>query len=433
MIFNTTSNNSHQEDAGVSSPKPVDPAIEFWERGVLQKSSDITKGGGIVWQLALSLLIVWIIVYFCVWRGVKWTGKVVYFTAIFPYVILSILLIRGLTLDGASDGVAYYLKPDLSRLADIEVWVDGGTQVFYSYAVALNIMVTLGSYNKFSNNIYRDVILVSCINSGTSLIGGFAVFSVLGFMAKQHNIPIEDVANAGPGLAFITYPNAVTQMPISPLWSALFFFMVLLLGLDSEFVAIEAMVSSITDYFPRLRLGYRRLVLMALYCFVAFLIGLSLTSRGGIYIFQLFDYYSASGMVLLWIIFFETIAISWGFGADRFYEAIEIMIGYRINPFLYFCWKYISPLLCLGLFLSQIIMFRPIKYNRTYEYPGWAQGCGLMLSLSSMLCIPSYAFYKLVTANGSLVQRWRNVTKPILKKHQIHPSWGVAAKTDASQ
>ncbi|XP_069111135.1 sodium- and chloride-dependent creatine transporter 1-like [Argopecten irradians] len=427
VALNKVSNLSHTSllNHSATTEQPSDPAVEFWERGVLQLTNDITDGGGIVWQLALSLLVMWIIVFFCLWRGVRWTGKVVYFTAIFPYVILTVLLVRGLTLDGAGAGVVYYLKPDLSRLADIQVWMDGGTQVFFSYAIAANQVITLGSYNKFTNNFYRDAILVSCINSGTSFIGGFAVFSVLGFMAKQHNIPIEDVANAGPGLAFITYPNAVTQMPISPLWAALFFLMIVLLGLDSHFVGVEAVIASIMDCFPNMRRTNRRMLLLGAYCLLNFLLGLSLVSRGGMYIFQLFDYYSASGMVLLWSVFWEVITIAWVFGADRFYDAIEMMIGSRINPYLHFCWKYLSPVLCMGLLLAQLITFRPIKYNKTYEYPNWAQGFGIMLALSSMVCIPIYAIYKLAREDGSLTQRWRKSIRPVLRKHQIHPKWGV--------
>ncbi|XP_021366765.1 sodium- and chloride-dependent creatine transporter 1-like isoform X2 [Mizuhopecten yessoensis] len=413
-------------NSSVTAELPVDPAVEFWERRVLQLTKDITDGGGIIWELALSLLVVWVIVYFCVWRGVRWMGKVVYFTAIFPYVILCVLLVRGLTLDGATDGIVFYLKPDLSRLADIQVWMDGGTQVFYSYAIALNQIITLGSYNKFTNNFYRDAILVSCINSGTSLVGGFAVFSVLGFMAKQHNIPIADVANAGPGLAFISYPNAVTQMPISPLWAALFFLMIILLGLDSQFVGVETVIAAVMDMFPNLvRRGSRRMLLMAVYCFLSFLVGLPLVSRGGMYIFQLFDYYAASGMVLLWVVFWEVVAIAWVFGADRFYDAIEMMIGSRINPYLYFCWKYLSPVLCMGLLLSQLVEFRPLTYNKTYVYPDWAQAFGIMLALSSMLCIPVYGLFKMAITDGSLIVRWRKVTMPILRKNQIHPSWGA--------
>lgn len=80
-----------------------------------------------------------------------------YFTATFPYVVITILLIRGLTLDGAADGIIFYLKPDFSRLGDIQVWIDAGTQIFFSYAVALGALTALGSYNKIDNNCHRQV------------------------------------------------------------------------------------------------------------------------------------------------------------------------------------------------------------------------------------------------------------------------------------
>ena len=62
------------------------------------------------------------------------------------------------------------------------------------------------------------------------------------------------------------------------------------------------------------------------------------------YVFQLMDFYSASGMSLLWATFFQTIAISWCFGAGRMYDCIEDMIGYRIPKIFYYCWTVISPL-----------------------------------------------------------------------------------------
>ncbi|XP_069110853.1 sodium- and chloride-dependent creatine transporter 1-like [Argopecten irradians] len=425
-ITNATCNSSVCELSQVNwtTEKPVDPAVEFWERGVLQLTSDITKGGGIIWELALSLLIVWIVVYFCVWKGVKWTGKVVYFTATFPYVILFALLVRGLTLDGAADGLLFYLKPDLSRLTDIQVWIDGGTQVFFSYAVAIGATITLGSYNKFSNNFYKDCFLISCINTGTSLVGGLAVFSVLGFMAKQHNIPISEVADAGPGLVFVVYPKAVTQMYISPLWAVLFFFMIILLGLDSQFVGVEAVITPLVDFFPKYLLGKKhRMVFVAVYCVVSYCVGLSMVSRGGMFIFQLFDYYSASGIVLLWTSFLETVAIAWVFGVDYFYDAIEMMLGYRISPYLQICWKYLTPLLSLGLFITELVLFRPLTYNKSYQYPSWAQAFGIALALSAMLCVPVCGVAKLVSASGSLSKRWEKVTSPILERHQIHPNW----------
>uniref|UniRef100_A0A8W8JXA8 Transporter n=1 Tax=Magallana gigas TaxID=29159 RepID=A0A8W8JXA8_MAGGI len=262
-LINTTDTN-----CSMSNVTAVDPAVEFWENHVIQISDSIEDGGGIVPQLAVCLLVMWILVYFCVWRGVKWSGKVVYFTVTFPYVILLILLVRGATLPGAGNGIKYFLSPDFSRLQDAQVWIDGGTQVFFSAAIAIGAMISLGSYNDFHTDFYKHTMIVAGINSGTSFLSGFAVFSVLGFMAHEQNVDIDQVAESGPGLVFIVYPKAVTMMPLPQLWAILFFLMLFLIGIDSGFVMVESVVAHISDMFPRqLYKTKGRMILTAVLCF----------------------------------------------------------------------------------------------------------------------------------------------------------------------
>ncbi|KAG8538600.1 hypothetical protein GDO81_022373 [Engystomops pustulosus] len=134
-------------------------------------------------------------------------------------------------------------------------------------------------------------------------------------MASEQGVDISKVAESGPGLAFIAYPKAVTLMPFAPIWAALFFFMLLVLGLDSQFVGVEGFITGILDLFPQPMTGFvRREVTAALCCLLCFIIDLSMVTEGGMYVFQLFDYYSASGITLLWQAFWECVVIAWVYG-----------------------------------------------------------------------------------------------------------------------
>ncbi|EQB77824.1 sodium- and chloride-dependent taurine transporter [Camelus ferus] len=374
-----------------------------WDRRkVLSLSSGINELGALKWELALCLLLVWLVCFFCIWKGVKSTGKVVYFTATFPFAMLLVLLVRGLTLPGAGEGIKFYLYPDISRLEDPQVWIDAGTQIFFSYAICLGAMTSLGSYNKYKYN--SDCMLLGCLNSGTSFVSGFAIFSILGFMAQEQGVDIADVAESGPGLAFIAYPKAVTMMPLPTFWSILFFIMLLLLGLDSQFVEVEGQITSLVDLHPSfLRKGFRREIFIASICCISYLLGLTMVTEGGMYVFQLFDYYAASGVCLLWVAFFECFAIAWIYGSDNFYDGIEDMIGYRPGPWMKYSWAVVTPVLCL---------YVPLTYNKVYVYPTWAIGLGWGLALSSIVCIPLVMLVRLCQTEGPFLVRFKYLLTP---------------------
>ncbi|XP_028602354.2 sodium- and chloride-dependent betaine transporter-like isoform X1 [Podarcis muralis] len=417
--------NSSSSEDNIMPANATSPATEFWERRVLGITDGIHNLGTVRWELALCLLLAWIICYFCIWKGVKSTGKVVYFTATFPYLMLIVLLVRGVTLPGATEGILFYLKPDISRLADPQVWMDAGTQIFFSYAICQGCLIALGSYNKYNNNCYRDCFMLCFLNSATSFVAGFAIFSVLGFMAHEQGVPVSYVAESGPGLAFIAYPKAVTMMPVSQIWACLFFLMLIFLGLDSQFVCVESLVTAIVDLFPDIfrKKGRREMLILGI-AVICYLIGLLLVTEGGMYIFQLFDYYAASGTCLLFLAIFEVVCIGWVYGADRFYDNIEDMIGYRPWPLVKVCWLFLTPGVCLATFLFSLIRYTPLTYNKVYEYPPWGIAVGWLMALSSIICIPLYAVFILLKTKGSLKERLRQLTSaaedlPQPKKHLI--------------
>ncbi|XP_076870549.1 solute carrier family 6 member 22, tandem duplicate 2 [Brachyhypopomus gauderio] len=407
------------------------PVVEFWERRILGLSGGIEELGSVRWDLALCLLLTWTICYFCVWKGVKSTGKVVYFTATFPYVMLAVLLLRGLTLPGAANGIKFYLYPDITRLADPQVWMDAGSQVFYSYGVCTGVLTALGSYNKYENNCYRDCMYLCLLNSMTSFVAGFAIFSVLGFMADEQGMDISMVAESGPGLAFIAYPRAVSLMPVPQLWAIFFFIMIIFLGLDSEFVYFEALVTSISDMFPTFfQIGHRRKILLLLICIASFLLGLPMVTEGGLYIFQLYDYYACSGMTLLTFAILQSICVGWVYGADRLYDTIEDMISYRPGSYMKYCWKYVTPVVCMGTFIFSLIKYTPLKFNNTYEYPWWGYAIGVFFTLSSTLIIPLWMVYKVSNTPGSMRQRVKVLCSPAADlKIRKSPEKGLTSHT----
>nr|KAG5698532.1 hypothetical protein BaRGS_023235 [Batillaria attramentaria] len=177
----------------------ISPADDFWTNYVLRlnEAEDFGNLGGISLKIILTLALAWILIFFCLMKGVKSSGKVVYFTATFPYVILVVLLVRGVTLDGYMEGINFYVIPQWEKLKDAKVWGDAATQIFYSLGVGFGGLLTMASYNKFKNNCYRDAIMVALINCSTSIFAGFAVFSLLGHMAHVTNQDVADVASDG--------------------------------------------------------------------------------------------------------------------------------------------------------------------------------------------------------------------------------------------
>uniref|UniRef100_A0A672YZX5 Transporter n=1 Tax=Sphaeramia orbicularis TaxID=375764 RepID=A0A672YZX5_9TELE len=386
---NNTWNTGTNYNLHVDTEQTDSSVKEFWQRRILRLSDGIDEIGDMCWDLVGCLLLSWIVCYFCIWKGVKTSGKVVYFTATFPYLML----------------IAFYLAPDPTRLTDPQVWMDAGSQILFSYCVCTGCLASLGSYNKFKNNCYRDTFALCLLNSLTSFVAGFAVFSVLGFMSYELGVDIRTVAESGPGLAFIAFPRAITMMPLPQLWAVFFFIMIIFLGLDSEFVYLEGLVTSISDMYPSFFLtGHRRKFLLLLICGVSFGIGLFMVTQGGLYVFLLFDYYACSGMPMMFFAILESICVGWLFGADRYYEKVKEMIGYRPAPYMKYCWRFVTPSVLLGTLLFFLVKFTPLKYNNTYEYPWWGYAIGMFLAFSSVLLCPLWMLYSLTVTSGSLTQ-----------------------------
>nr|KAG5712675.1 hypothetical protein BaRGS_029730 [Batillaria attramentaria] len=278
LLNPTASTTALEGYAGASVGNPKSAAEEFWQYHVLRKSDGLHDLGPLQLHNALCLLAAWLLVFLCLIRGVKSLGKVVYVTALLPYVLLTVFLIRGAMLPGAADGILFYIRPDFSRLASFSVWIEACLQVFYSLGPAWGGLITMASFNKFHNNCFRDALIGSMADGLTSFYGGFVIFSVLGFMAKEANTTVDKIATQGPGLALVAYPEAISKLPLPPLWAVLFFTMLLALGLDSQFGMFETVVSGMVDAFPRQLSKWRAPLTLAL-SITSYLISLPVATK----------------------------------------------------------------------------------------------------------------------------------------------------------
>ncbi|CAD0196322.1 unnamed protein product [Chrysodeixis includens] len=371
------------------------PEDEFFHIRLLNQSPDIYHIGGVVWPIFWCNVICWTIVYLCICNGVKSVGKIVYFTVGFPYLVLCVLLIRGVTLPGAWKGIQFYILPDWGQLQKPKVWVDAATQIFYSLGPGWGGLVCMASFNKFHYKNLKSSVIIPLVNSGTSVWAGFVVFSVLGFAAERSGVSVGEVAKAGPSLAFVTYPAAVAMMPTPNFWAVTFFIMLFFLGIDSMFVTIEGVIAGLVDEFPLLRARKRWVTLFT--CLILFAMSIICNTEGGIHVIGLLDNHVAIACIPL-VCALEIIAAVYTYGPRRFSADVLFMTGQPLGMIWLVLWRYILP------FILLLIAVYSMK-----EANGLAGWC---VALISVICIPIYSIQMLLRSKGSFTQRIRDSCRP---------------------
>nr|XP_046171059.1 sodium- and chloride-dependent transporter XTRP3-like [Oncorhynchus gorbuscha] len=433
------------------------PTQYFFYRETLDISGSIEENGGIHMGQALCLLLAWMIVYLFIVKGVKSTGKVVYFTATFPYLVLIIYLIRGVTLHGAINGVKYMFTPKMEQLANPTTWINAATQIFFSLGLGFGSLIAFASYNQYNNNFEKQAIVVSMVNSSTSIFASIVTFSIYGFKATfnyesclervrllllntfdlaEDTISLEnvnhwiaelnrthpeqfaslggrlescdleaelDTAVEGTGLAFIVYSEAIKNMPVSQLWSVLYFIMLLLLGMGSMLGNVIAVITPLSDLKFISRYMSTK-TLNGLVCLFCLLLGLGFTTRSGNYWFTMFNDYGAT-FSLLFIVLVEVITVCYIYGIKRFEKDVEDMLGHRLNWYWKIMLAGVSPILLIALFIFYIVNYiqggtptyqawnKELGKSVVTEYPPYAQAFIGLLLASSVCCIPLTALY----------------------------------------
>lgn len=373
-----------------------DPNAHFFG-DFLQLSSSPGEIGGIVPAVAIGALLMWfvnwIIVVFGVQRGLERANKV-FIPALF--ILVFILVIRGVTLPGGLDGVNWYLEPDFSALKDANIWLMAMSQMFFTLSLGFGIMVAYGSYLERKTDIINNSILISLLNCGFSFLAGFAIFGTLGYMAHTQGVPFEEVVTQSIGLAFVAIPKAINLLPAgSQIFGLIFFLALVFAGLSSSVSLVEAVSSSLMDKYEMSRTKAVTLVIL-----ISTVISLLYTTRGGLYWLDMVDHFATESLVVVGIL--EAIVIIWILGGDKILEYANRVSEVRLGGFLGSLWKLLAgvfvPVVLFVLLLQEALSLAKEPYG---GYPWSYLGVALLI-----VVIGAYVVGALLG-----VTRWRKVVE----------------------
>ncbi len=292
-----------------------------------------------------------LVVLFGVEKGVEKVSKVMMPALV--VLTLFIVIYNLCTLDGAWDGVVYYLKPDFSKLS-IMTFVAAMGQLFYSMSLAMGIMITFGSYMKKDISIEKSTRQIELFDTGIAFLAGLMIIpAVFAFSGGD-----ESALGQGPGLMFVTLPKIFDTMPLGSVIGALFFIMVFFAALTSSISLMETVVSIFHD---KLKIGRRACCFIVLG--ISVLLGLpsslgysawSTVTVLGMQLLDFFDFISNS--VIMPIVAFATcIFIGYFLKPKTIIDEVSLAGDFKQKKMFSFMIKYVAPI-CILLILASSVL-----------------------------------------------------------------------------
>jgi len=425
----------------------VSPSEDYYNRVALGLTYDYQGNqytwenfGPLKWELVLCLLATWVLVGLSLFKGVSSLGKAAYVITLSPYFILTALLAYAAPRSGAGAGIVEFLTFKFDDFKSYDIWSTAASQIFFSLSVGYGGQLALSSYNQFNNNCHRDAFIVGICNSLTSVFAGIVVFAILGNLADGKDI--SEVVTQSIGLAFVAYPEATISMDVSPLWSFLFFFMLINLALSSICSGVQTFVAFILDEKPEWTQHRLKIVLGS--CFFYFLLGLPMCCRGGIHLFKVFDSRCSSSLLLLSLI--EVIMVAWIYGVDRFLDNIAEMkmkLPTVVRMYWKVMWLVVSPIIMTAVIILKWVKTEPMTWKTgpweedVYEYPAAVQVVGWIFELSPTILTLIYPLWvvkryreKGYTDTGKLLERilqpsdsWEKTTGTAISEAKINEAF----------
>lgn len=207
--------------------------------------------------------------------------------------------------------------------------------------------------------IFRDVNVITLLDTFTSLLAGFIIFGILGHLAHVMNVEIEEVTASNIALAFMAYPEAIAKIDFIPqFFSMIFFIMLFVLAIGSNVGMASCIMTVIRDRFPRWQC-WKVVLGIAV---VGVSVGCAYTTPGGQYLIGFLDFYGASFVALVLAIV-ELLTVGWIYGVDRLCKDIEFMLGRKTGLYWRICWAVVTPLMMIGILVYFILTWEELTFK----------------------------------------------------------------------
>lgn len=337
----------------------ADPSSFFVE--YLGLTDSALNLGGIRTNLLIPFIIIWAIAAFIMYKGVsKGIERACKICLPILFVLMLILVIRGVTLPGAVNGLDYMFKPDWNALKDPSVWVAAYGQIFFSLSIAFAIMLAYSSYLPKKTDVVNSAFITATANHGFELFAGIGVFSIMGYMAMQQGVPVSEVAGAGIGLAFMTFPTAISALPaLNTLFGICFFGALFTAGITSMISILQAVVSGFHDKFD---MNHKKAVTVVMV--PAFVLSLLFITGAGMNILDIVDaFINNIGIASAGVI--EVILVTRFFNIEKLRREANEFSNFSIGRWWVFSLRIITTVV-LGIML--FLNTRDYLYNGYGEY-----------------------------------------------------------------
>ncbi|MBP2436565.1 sodium-dependent transporter [Microbacterium amylolyticum] len=277
------------------------------------------------------------------------------------------LVIRALFLPGALDGLTAFFTPDFSALANPGVWIAAYGQVFFSLSIAFGIMITYASYRRRKSNMTGAGLVVAFGNSSFEILAGIGVFATLGFFAFTHGTTVDQLEGlTGVGLAFMTFPAIVSEMPGGGWAGALFFGTLVLAGLTSLISILEVVIAALRDKF-----ALSRIQAVASVGVLALLSVVLLGTTTGLIALDTIDQWSNNiGIVASAVVM--SVVVIWVKGKGGELAAhLNTVSTFRVGRAWIFFTGILAPAVLAYILIARIV---DLIQNGYEGYPGWYLG-----------------------------------------------------------